>query len=140
MTTLKKRRIKTAKAATKAPANAAPKAPEAKKAPRATKPTVPMHDVHSNWSGASDVSNTRVSTTPIDYSKFGTLPNAKLTPRDREAIAALDSEFGKRQFERANIDAGIIRRLGERGYVEHVSGASNEPTAMFKLTGKKLAA
>ena len=107
---------------------------------KADKPTVPMHSLSSKWDGPSDVANSRASRTSIDYSKFGSLPNAKMTDRDRKAYAALESEFGKRQFERANVDAGILKRLGERGYIAHVDGAANDPLARFKLTGKKLAA
>jgi len=115
---------------TKAPAAAKPSAP--------AKPSVPHHTINSGYTGVSDVTNTRASRTEVDYSKFGTMADAKLTDRDRKAITALQGEFGQRQFARANVDAGILRRLGERGYIAHVKGAPTDPLAVVKLTGKKL--
>jgi hypothetical protein len=75
----------------------------------------------------------------IDSSRFGSLMDAPLTERDQKNLSALRSQFGGKAFQRANIDAGILRRLGERGYVEHVSGTGNEATATFRLTGRKVA-
>lgn len=116
------------------------KAPAAKAAaPKAARPSVPMHSFQSGWTGASDGVNTRVSRTKIDSTRFGSLADAPLTERDQQNLAALRSQFGGKQFVRANIDAGILRRLGERGYVEHVSGGMNEATATFRLTNKKAA-
>lgn len=112
------------------------KAPTPKAAAR---PSVPMYQFSSGWTGASDGQNTRLSRTPIDATRFGSLADAPLTERDQKNLTALTAMFGKKQFTRANIDAGIIRRLGERGFVEHVSGAANEATACFKLTSRKVA-
>ncbi len=106
----------------------------------AAKPSVPMHSIKTDWSGPSKGVNSRVSRTPIDPAVFGTLPDAAMTERDRKNLIALKAAFGGKQFQRQNLDAGILRRLGERGFIEHVSGGSNEATAIFKLTNKKLAA
>ena len=113
-------------------------APAAAKPSTPAKPSVPHHNIVSGYTGVSDVTNTRASRTEVDYSKFGTMGDAKLTDRDRKAIEALRGEFGNRQFERANVDAGILRRLGERGFIAHVKGAPTDPLAVVKLTGKKL--
>jgi hypothetical protein len=135
MATIKRKITPVAKGkpAPTAKAKATPK-PETPKANTVAKPSIPMHDLHSDWSGPSDVANSRVSRTPIDPSKFGTLLNAKLTERDQKALATLREQFGFKGFQRANVDAGILRRLGERGFIEHVSGSDNSADAVFKLT------
>jgi len=116
-------------------AKAEPKA----KVVKAAKPTLVKHDFATGWSGDSAGVNLRVSRTPIDVSRFGS-SNGPLTERDRANLTSFREQFGNKPFERSNLDAGIIRRLGERGYLAHVSGGSNEATAKFKLTNKKLAA
>lgn len=119
------------------PAKAA--APAVKTKPqKAAKPAVVAHKFGTDWHGASDAVNSRTSRTPIDFSKFGSLPQAALTDRDQKAIEALRKQFGPRSFERGNLDAGIIRRLGERGVIQHVSGSDVDPKAQFKLTRKGL--
>ena len=121
-----KRPTKTAQAA-KAVTAATPK--------RAVKPAVPMHQIAMNgYAGVSGVANERLSRTAINYDKFGTLKDAAMTDRDQKALQALRDEFGKNVFTRANLDAGIIRRLGERGRLEHVGGSPVDPLAKFRLT------
>lgn len=132
-----------AKAASAAKVRPAPKAkqaaPEAPKAKPVARPTVQMHNFSSGWTGESDGVNRNVSRTPIPVDRFGTLTSAPLTERDQKNLDALRKQFGGKHFERGNLDAGILRRLGERGYIEHVRGASNEATAVFRLTGRKAA-
>lgn len=126
----KKTVAKTApKTATK-PAKAAAKIVKAKPA----KPSVPLHSIKSNWSGVSDVANLRTTRTPIAVEKFGKLIGAAMTDRDRKALQALRNQFKQGEFTRANIDAGILRRLGERGFLTHVSGSNVAADAKFKLT------
>lgn len=130
----RKRVIKKA-AATPAPKATAP----VKAAPKAAKPTTVKHDFASAWTGESDGVNRRISRTQIDASRFGSRANDPLTERDRKNLETFRSQFGNKAFQRSNLDAGILRRLGERGYIAHVSGAGNEATATYKLTGKKAA-
>lgn len=106
---------------------------------KAAKPTLVKHDFASNWTGASDGVNLRVSRTAIPVDRFNTRPNDPLTERDRANLTKFRDEFGGKAFERGNLDAGILKRLGERGYLKHVSGAANEATAKFALTAKKVA-
>lgn len=108
-------------------------------APKVVKPSIPTYGFASAWDGASDATNTRVSRTKIDHTRFGTLKDAPMTDRDIKALDALRGQFGNKAFPRANVDAGILRRLGERGYVQHVQGSEVDPMATFKLTARKAA-
>jgi hypothetical protein len=84
------------------------------------------------------VLTTRPSRQMIDFSAFGSLKDAALTDRDQKAIDSLRKNFGERTFERGNLDTGILKRLGQRGVIEHVAGRGNDPKATFKLTPKGL--
>jgi hypothetical protein len=120
-----------AKAAASVPAKAVKPAPEK----RVAKPKVPMHEFKGEISDqTTGLLNTRASRQPINLKKFGTLVNAHLTHRDNEAIASLRKQFGRNPFTRANLDTGILRRLGERGIIAHVSGSEVDPSATFRLT------
>ena len=103
---------------------------------RPQKPSIPLHALKSGYDGPSDVTNTRPTKTPINYKVFGTRPDDKMTHRDIEALAALRDGFNKAEFTRANLDAGILRRLGTRGFISHVSGSDVDPGAKFRLTAK----
>lgn len=105
-------------------------------APKATasnvaKPSMPRHD-YKLPQGVSGL-NARASRTSINFKAFGSLPNAHLTDRDNKNIAALKGEFGKGPFQRGNIDSGVLRRLGERGIIAHVSGSDVDPQATFRF-------
>ena len=106
--------------------------------PKAAKPKAVKYDFQPGWTGDSSGVNLRVSRTPIPVDRFGT-SQGPLTDRDRANLAELRQQFGGKAFERANLDAGILRRLGERGYLSHVSGEPSEESAKFKLTNKKAA-
>jgi len=121
------------KAPTKA---AAPKAAAAPKVEKVAKPSVMSHKFGTDYSGASGPLNARPSKTAIDFGKFGSLLDAALTDRDRKSLASIRREFQKKTFVRANVDAGILRRLGERGLLEHVGGSNVAPDATFKLTAR----
>jgi hypothetical protein len=103
---------------------------------RPAKPSVPLHNIATTWTGASSVVNARPTKTPIDYSRFGTMTDMAMSDRDIKSLSDLRKTFEKRAFQRANIDAGILRRLGERGYIEHVNGSAVDPLATFKLTSR----
>lgn len=132
----KKLKAPASKVAAKAGKPATVAAPKAEKV---AKPTVPVHSFESGYTGASGPLNARPSKTPIDFGKFGSLADKALTDRDRESIAAIRAEFQGKQFSRSNVDAGILRRLGERGYLAHVAGSDVSPLATFKLTSKAMA-
>jgi len=106
----------------------------------ATKAKVPFiqHEMSPSYSGTSSTVTSRISRTPIDFSRFNTLPEAKLTPRDRSAIDDLASTYGKKQFQRGNLDTGILRRLGARGIIAHVKGNDVSQETTFKLTATGL--
>jgi hypothetical protein len=61
-------------------------------------------------------------------------PKGNVTARDQDAMVALRAQFKGGSFERRNVDAGILRRLMERGLAEHKSGNPNAPDGMFALT------
>lgn len=124
----------------KAPASTAKKAAAAApKKERVARPSVAMHSFQSSYGGPSGPLNARLSRTPIDYGKFNSLSSAPLTDRDRKSLDAIRSTFKQGQFARSNVDAGILRRLGERGYLSHVSGSDVAPDAQFRLTKKAFA-
>lgn len=141
-----------AKRTTKVKPKPAPKAKEAAKpaatkpvkpkptpkAERPTKPSIPAHTFKSGYDGPSDVLTSNASRTAIDLSRFGQHVSAPMTARDEAAVAGLRSTFGAKAFQRSNLDAGILRRLGERGCIVHVSGSAVEATATFRLTNKGL--
>lgn len=107
-------------------------------APKAPKPPAPKYAFSTGYAGPSDALNSRASRTPIDLSRFGQFTGSVMTERDETAVKALRKQFGEKPFARQNLDAGIIRRLGERGCIVHVSGANNASDAMFRLTNKGL--
>ncbi len=122
----KRKLVKTKTKEKTAPNNDAPAT--IRKAPRIT------HDMSPSYSGTSSTITSRMSRTPIDFSRFNTIADAKLTARDRSAINDLASTYGKRQFQRGNLDTGILRRLGARGIIAHVSGSDVSLETRFKLT------
>lgn len=127
---LKAPSTKTVTKSAKPTTKAAPKA----KVERVAKPTVAVHNFDCAWTQPSGPLNARPSKTPIDFGKFGTHADAALTDRDRKSLAAIRTAFKQGQFARANVDAGILRRLGERGLLAHVSGSDVAADAMFQLT------
>jgi hypothetical protein len=86
--------------------------------------------------GKSPVVVSRKSTTRIQIEKFGTLADANLTVRDELLLKNLKRTYGNKVFGRANCDAGLIRRLGERNYLEYVEGNPSSANVTFKLTKK----
>lgn len=126
------KRVRKLKAVTPTPAPA----PVAVKpaAPKAAKPTVAQYNFETGHTGPSSGINQNVSRVAIDFARFGTLKDAPMSDRDRKNLDAIRNEFGSKQFERGNLDTGIIRRLGERGKLVHVKGSPVDPKATFKLT------
>lgn len=118
------------------PAKAAPVAKA--KVVRPQKPSIPMHSISGSYTGASGLTKARATRTEINFQVFGTRPDLPMTDRDEKALADLKLTFEKRTFQRANLDAGILKRLGERGMIEHVSGSGVAPDATFKLSALAL--
>lgn len=83
---------------------------------------------------ASPVTNKNKSRTALKTGNFGKLTNAVMTDRDVAGLRMMKDRFGARPFNRAGLDAGIIRRLGERGKIEFVDGDIATENARFKLT------
>lgn len=124
------KRVRKLKTVTPTPAPVAAKPA----APKAAKPTVKQYTFASGHTGPSDGVNENVSRVAIDFARFGTLKDAPMTDRDRKNLDAFRNEFGNKQFERGNLDTGIIKRLGERGMLVHVKGSPVDPKATFKLS------
>jgi hypothetical protein len=119
---------------TQTKAKTAPKTAAAPKKAAAPKPSVETYGFRSGWSGPSDLVNARISRTKLDPSVFNRNPKANVTQRDTDAMIALRSQFGDKPFERRNCDAGILRRLMERGLAQHVGGDCNAAVGTFRLT------
>jgi hypothetical protein len=98
-------------------------------------PAIELYAFRSAWTGPSDVRNKRLSRTKLDASCFNAFPSATVTQRDQDAMVALRKQFGGKAFERRNCDAGILRRLMERGLAKAVDANNvNSPTSKFALT------
>lgn len=143
------------KAAAKSKAKAAPApviaAPPAKPArskpdPSATVAAKPRrvavprveHALAVQYSGPSLGVNKRKSVTAIDIRVFGTKPDYVLTDRTKAVASAIKRTVGKAAFPRGNIDAGVLKYLGMKGYVEHVEGDPATEQATFKFTPEGL--
>ena len=100
----------------------------------AAKPSVELYGFRSDWTGPSDLVNKNVSRTAIDAGKFNAYPKGNVTQRDQDAIVELREQFGAKPFARVNCDAGILRRLMERGLAKNVDAECNAPTSRFALT------
>lgn len=110
-------------------------APAPKAAKAAAKPSIEVYGFRSDWSGPSDLVNKNISRTKIDASRFGMYPKGNVTQRDTDAMVELREQFGAKAFERRNCDAGILRRLMERGLAKPMDLLNvDAPTAMFSLT------
>ena len=106
--------------------SAAPKAkvPAKAKGKKVAKPAPELYAFRSGWTGPSDGANTNLSRTKIDPGCYNRYPQGNTTERDDKNLRALRDQFGVgKTFERRNLDAGIIRRLMERGYLQHKGGS-----------------
>lgn len=92
----------------------------------------------SSYAGISKPVNSSRSKTEIDISGFGKYPNGNFTDRDYAFAVDLKATFGGKAFQRGALDAGSIKRLGERGYLSYVSGELSTSFCVFKLTNKAL--
>jgi hypothetical protein len=129
-----------------APAPKAPRKPRAKKevapakaekpakTPKVATPKPELYGFRSGWTGPSDVTNKNISRTPVDGGRFNSVPNGTVTQRDQDAMVALRKQFGGKSFERKNCDAGILRRLIERGLARHMGGDGVSLTSTYSLT------
>lgn len=108
------------------------------KKPNALDQGVKNHAITPSYTGTSSPFTSRKSRTPIPVEKFNTLPDAHLTERANAALKDIKKAYGSKTFERGNLDAGILRRLGERGYLEYVSGDPASLQCLFKLSKKGL--
>jgi hypothetical protein len=115
--------------ATATPATEAPAASTKKVAA----PTIEKYAFSSGWTGPSDGANKNLTRTAVDTSRFGQFPLANMTERDDKNLRALKATFGNKEFDVRNLDAGIIKRLGERGYI------AVRKSGRFALTAKATA-
>ncbi len=96
------------------------------------------HEVVSPYTGPSLGLNKRKSITALDLATFGTKPDYVLTERTEAVGRALRAKYGSTPFERANADAGILKYLGMKGYIEHVAGEAHSEKATFRFTKEGL--
>lgn len=97
-------------------------------------PSVEKYGFRTTWTGPSDAVNKNLSRTKIDPTTFNKYPKGAVTERDQAAIVALRHQFGYKEWARKNMDAGIVRRLMERGLVRHASGDPSSLEGKFALT------
>lgn len=106
---------------------------------RAIAQGVMKHEIDTSYAGTSKPFTRRKSRTRIMVEDFNTIPDAHMTERANAALKDLKGKYAKNEFERGNLDAGIIRRLGERGFIAYVSGDTSSTQCKFKLTAKAFA-
>jgi hypothetical protein len=87
-----------------------------------------------DYAGESVPVNARQSRVAIDFSQFGTKPDQNITPRTQAVYDALKAQYGGQPFQRGNIDSGVLKFLGAKGWISHVSGGATDPGAQFRIT------
>lgn len=86
------------------------------------------------YAGESVPVNARQSRVAIDFAQFGTKPDQNITPRTQSVYDALKAQYGGQPFQRGNIDSGVLKFLGAKGWIAHVSGGPSDPGAQFRIT------
>lgn len=102
----------------------------APKAPRAPKAERVVHSVTSLYTGDSPGLNKRKSVTALDLTVFNTKPDYVLSERSELVAETIKKAYGNKPFPRANLDAGILKHLLMKGFVEPVSGSGGEDTTL----------
>lgn len=92
------------------------------------------HKIHVEFAGSSKPYGVKRNKTPLRVEKFGSLKGDILSDRDLNLLRNIKAEYKGESFERGDYDAGALSRLGERGYVELVSGPANSVNAVLRLT------
>lgn len=88
------------------------------------------HGFASLYTGDSPGLNKRKSTTVLDLSLFNTKPDYVLSERSELVAETIKKEYGPKPFPRANLDAGVLKHLLLKGFVERVSGDGGENTIL----------
>lgn len=122
--------------ATQAKANIKAKAAPAAKpeATEAKKPMRVLHEIKTSYSGVSGALRKNKSRTAISHAAFGGLIGATLTERDNAFMRDIKAAFSDKPFQRGNLDAGNLRRAGERGLIVSVSGNGQSEHDTYKLS------
>lgn len=93
-----------------------------------------VHGVESAYQGQSPVTNTRKSYTPVTTNNFGRFLDAPMSERDVAGLKMLVKLAGPGKiFQRKDVDAGLLRRLGERGRIQHVKGTPLNELGQFRV-------
>ena len=107
-----------------------PRAPR----PRSTAPAAIRTLTTVDYAGESVPVNARQSRVALDFSQFGTKPDQNITPRTQAVYDALRAQYGGQPFPRGNIDSGVLKFLGAKGWIRHVAGGPTDPAAQFRIT------
>jgi len=101
-------------------------------APKVRAPKVPRveHSVVSLYTGASVGLNKRKSGTVLDLKLAGSKPDYILSERSELIGETIKREYGNKPFPRGNLDAGVLKHLLIKGFVEAVSGNGGEDTVL----------
>lgn len=113
------------------------KAKPVAKIPKAGVPSDKVHPVSGLQPGqtfASPWTNRNRSTTPINTTGFGQKIGDPLTSRRLDMLKNLVEHYGRRAFQRSDLDAAVLFRLGERGLIEFVAGDPSSETCQFRVT------
>jgi len=109
---------------------AAPSSP----ARRSRSDRVTYGDLPVTYTGMSPYVNKRPSKTVIPVAEFGSKPSMTLHQRTELALKDWKARFGNRPFQRGNLDAGVLKLLGWRGFIRHVDGDPASDKCQFVFT------
>ena len=92
-----------------------------------------QHDINVVYAGVSPSLNARKSRTPLRSEEFGAAPELVMSERDNSVLRPLKERYGKKDFQRGNVDTGILNRAIRKGIVRHVSGDPTHETATLRF-------
>lgn len=92
------------------------------------------HGVECKYAGSSVPINKSKSKTRLPIEDFSQRPDYVLTERSLDILKPLKAKYGKKEFARGDIDAGVLKTAGWRGVLAHVSGDPASETCMLKFT------
>lgn len=86
-----------------------------------------------DYAGESVPVNARQSRVALDFALWGTVPDQNITARTQAVYDALRQRYGSQPFPRGNIDSGVLKFLGAKGWIAHVAGGATDPGAQFRI-------
>ena len=80
--------------------------------------------------------NSRKSKTRIPVEDFGTKPEYVLRERSLDLLKPLHDMYGTTPFATGDLDAGVLKFAGWKGWLAHVGGSPDLETCEFAFTSQ----